>query len=162
MKLSLDCLPCLLRQSLEAARMVTVDDEDRHQIMTAALEILSRYRNYGTSPQLARDIHRMIRELTGCADPYSALKTEHIGAALSLYDEIRSVVLDSPDPLLTAIKAAAIGNIIDAAIITDIQIEQTILTQLSKPLAHCDIDERARAAIAGGNLLRLLRKVVLS
>lgn len=29
-------------------------------------------------------------------------------------------------------------------------------------LAHCDIDERARAAIAGGNLLRLLRKVVLS
>ena len=140
MKLSLDCLPCLLRQSLEAARLVSDEAGCQHQIVTSALAVLTRYRTYETSPQIARDVHRLIKEATGCADPYRAMKEKHIQAALSLYETVRSMVRNSPDPLMAALKAAAVGNMIDAAIFSDIQIEETILDQLTQPMARCDIE----------------------
>ena len=141
MKLTLDCLPCLLRQSLEAARLTAMDNHHEQAIMDAALALLSDYKRYTTSPQLARAIHRQVKQITGSADPYRAIKHEHIRAALELYDQARARVLASDNPLLIAIKAAAAGNLIDAAIYRDIEIGQAILNRLDLPMAICDLDE---------------------
>ena len=143
MKLTLDCLPCLLRQSLEAARLTAMDNHHEQAIMDAALALLSDYKRYTTSPQLARAIHRQVKQITGSADPYRAIKHEHIRAALELYDQARARVLASDNPLLIAIKAAAAGNLIDAAIYRDIEIGQAILNRLDLPMAICDLDELA-------------------
>ncbi|MDD2441764.1 MAG: ARMT1-like domain-containing protein [Eubacteriales bacterium] len=149
MKLTLECLPCLLRQSLEATRLTTLDAGHEQAIMDAALACLSDYKRYATSPQLARAIHRRIQQLTGSADPYREMKLTHIQAALDLYDQARARVMASDNPLLTAVKAAAAGNLIDAAIYADIEIGQAILDRLDQPMAICDLDalsERLRDA----------------
>lgn len=140
MKLSLDCLPCLLRQTLDAARQITDDLSVQKRLIAEALKILSDYERYETSPEIARDIHRMIKVKTGDTDPYHDMKAKHIEAALKILPTVRSLVHGESDQLLAAIKAAAVGNMIDAAIFSDIDVETVIIEQMKTPFARCDID----------------------
>jgi len=58
-------------------------------------------------------IHRMVREVTGVADPYKVVKKESNALGLKLYPTLKSAVQESDDPLLTSLKIAGAGNIID-------------------------------------------------
>ena len=140
MKLSLDCLPCLLRQTLDTARMVTDDPALQTRLIKESLAILSVFDRYGTAPEIARDIHRMIKRIAAQPDPYRTMKNEHIAAALQVLPTVRKLLQNEPDQLLAAIRAAAVGNLIDAGVFADIDVESTILEQIHSPFARCDID----------------------
>jgi hypothetical protein len=109
--------------------------------MVQALAVLSRFRQYETAPQVARDIHQLVKNLTGKPDPYHDLKLDHIRRALKLCPAIREQIRQSDDPLKYALKASAVGNMIDAAIYMDIQIETIIDEQLGQDFAKCDLEQ---------------------
>jgi uncharacterized protein with ATP-grasp and redox domains len=46
MKIFLDCLPCILRQVLEASRLVTDKSDLQAIIMEESIKILSDYKKY--------------------------------------------------------------------------------------------------------------------
>ena len=53
MQVYLECLPCILRQVLEASKMVTDDADARDQIMEEAIGVLRRYHAYQSPPEIA-------------------------------------------------------------------------------------------------------------
>ncbi|MFP4028022.1 MAG: damage-control phosphatase ARMT1 family protein [Candidatus Brocadiia bacterium] len=113
MKTFFDCVPCFIQQTLDAARMATEDKTVQEEILRSVLEETAHLSFSETPPHMARRIHRIIRECSGCSDPYAAVKRHFNELALGELEELRSRVEDSPNPFETAVRLAIAGNIID-------------------------------------------------
>lgn len=144
MRLFLDCLPCLLRQVLEAARMASTDEVTQGRIMDAAILTLSRHRTFGSAPAVAQAMHEIVKRHSGLADPYRDVKGRDMLAALRLEPELRRFAESGPDSLLSALKVSATGNVMDSALYSDLDIEACVTAELEKSFAWCDLDAFAR------------------
>ena len=84
MRIFLDCLPCLLRQVLEAAYMATDDEVIHERIIDEAVETLTKYRQYSCAPKMCEAMHAIVKRHTGVDDPYAEIKLRDISEALKL------------------------------------------------------------------------------
>lgn len=134
----LECLPCFLSQALRAAR-ITTDDELKIRETLDEIGMMIRDIPFESSPpETGRIIYRRIREITGDPDPYLQIKKESTRQALLLYPALKSRVENSDDRLLTAIKIAIAGNIIDYGIYRRIDIIKDVEEALERDFALCD------------------------
>ena len=136
MKTALDCIPCILRQTLDAARLVSDDPAIHSNIMRDTLGMLKEIDFNQSPPAIAQIIHRSIRKQSGINDPYSQLKTKQNQLALEMIPILRDKIKASPDPLLLAARLAIAGNIIDLGVNGDlklIDIQKAVDQALSEP-----------------------------
>ena len=113
MRVYLDCLPCFMRQALDAARMATDDPLAQREVLDRVAKLLPTVPLNSTPIDMGQIVHRLVREVTGVADPYARVKKESNDLGLRLYPMLKGKVQESVDPLLTAVKIAGAGNIID-------------------------------------------------
>ncbi len=127
MKTYLDCLPCFLRQALEASRMATNDQQKQREVLDKVMQELQGLELGGMKPpDIADRVHYMVRKITSDGDPYKKLKDEFNDRALFMYPDMKDKVEDSDDPLLTATKLAIAGNIIDFGPNSNFDLEGTV------------------------------------
>jgi len=112
----LDCIPCILRQSLEAARNVTKDARLHEQVLREVLRMTAELDLDRPPPFMGQAIHRRLRTLTGVTDPYEAAKRRFNRLAMDALFELRTAVRQAPDPLRAAATYAAAANAIDMGI----------------------------------------------
>jgi len=131
----LDCLPCFLRQALEASRMATDDERKQREVLDKVMQELQGLELEGMKPpDIADRVHYMVRKITGDSDPYKDLKDEFNDRALFMYPDMKEKVEDSDDPLLTATKLAIAGNIIDFGPNSNFDLEGTVEDVLKSDL----------------------------
>jgi len=80
----------------------------------------------------------MVREITGNTDPFRKLKQECTKQALALYPSLKRTIEESNDNLLTAIRIAIAGNVIDFGPSGSFDIDAAIGEALEKDFAICD------------------------
>ncbi|MCK5311283.1 MAG: DUF89 family protein [Desulfobacteraceae bacterium] len=119
MKIYNDCFPCILRGSLDAARLSTDDEIVHRKIMEKTMEKLSSARLYDPPPIIAQYTQRQIKEITGISDPYKKLKVKYNQFAKRILPELETMVNNSDDPFAMAVKIAIAGNIIDFGAMSD-------------------------------------------
>jgi hypothetical protein len=134
MKTSLDCLPCFLRQTLEAARFVTSDRLVHETILREVMRWTAAMDFSLAPPVIGQKIHRRIREITGVVDPYRAVKERHNQTALDLLPDMRALVRAASDPRMMAVRLAIAGNIIDLGVSSELSIS-AIRPALDRALA---------------------------
>ncbi len=139
MKIFLDCLPCMLKQVLEASRMATCDAEIQEQIIIDSIKILLDYKQYSCSPDLAAVMHQTVKKYTKVSDPYKFIKEKDMKAAEKVYPVLKSYLQNKQDKLYAALKIAATGNIIDSAVYSNIDIENCIEKELNNNFRICDL-----------------------
>ena len=139
MKTYLDCYPCLLRQSLSAARRAGASENQQHSILLNTMEELSTFPSGSTPPQLAYRIHQGVQQLTNNIDPYRDDKDQATQQALALYPELKKKVSVSADPLEMAVRIAIAGNIIDLGVAESYDLDATLKRVLTQPLAINDL-----------------------
>jgi len=146
-----DCVPCAIRQALDAARMTTDDEAIHDRVVREALRMALEM-DYNESPPVrAQGIHRMIREWTGVVDPYYELKRRYNALAMEMYPAAKDVVEGSADSLDTAVRLAAAGNIIDFGVnstVSEEQVREALDASLGKHLDG-EVLEQFRGAVAG-------------
>lgn len=140
MEILLDCIPCMLKQALSGSRLATDNVEIQEDIMKDSIEILSGYKSYETAPELARAIHQCIKERTGITDPYEMIKKRDLHAAKKVYKYLKEFLLSKDNQLYWALKIAATGNNIDAAINENVDVYECIKTELSREFSINDLD----------------------
>jgi len=140
MDLLIDCIPCLVRQSLEAARIATDKEEIHNKIMKNTIKLLSDYDKYKNSPQLAKEIHKLVKNETGNPDPYSQVKKRDLQAAKDLYPFLKDFLQKKGNSIYWALKIAAVGNNLDAAVYSNLELEKCISKELEKEFTICDLD----------------------
>ena len=134
MKSCLECFPCTLRHTLAVAQMVTDDESAQREVMNRVMEHLAGIRENVRPPELATEVHRIIRATCKSGDPYAAVKEKYNTIALGLYDFMKEEVEKSKDPLFTALKLAIAGNIIDFGSgdgNIDVRFEKALQTELT-------------------------------
>jgi len=150
MRTYLDCVPCLVRQALDAVRMAIQDPAAEERIMRRVLGELAAMELHKPPAYMGGRIHRLVREATGSPDPYKDIKDRSTALALRLLPELRSLVQRSADPFGAAARVAIAANILDFAIVRDLdegRVRQTLIDSLDQPIAGTSIDE-LRAAIS--------------
>ena len=158
MKTYLDCIPCFVRQGLDAARLVSGDEQIHEQVVRQVLRLTVDLDMSQTPPAMGQQIHRLIRELTGNEDPYRDLKKQHNRFALELYDLLEPTVHSTEDPLETAVRLAIAGNIIDLGVkttISDSDIQKTINDSLTASFDQAMIEQLRSDAECAQNILYL-------
>ena len=142
MKISYECGPCFLRQAREAMDLSTDDELLKMELMGDIFNFLSDNFKEGTnSNSTGSAMHKMIKEKTGCNDPYYKEKIEGNEIALKYLPDVKKI-LEKDDSLENYVKIAIIGNILDFGAFTlDDDIESVIKNSLEKDLAIKDVEE---------------------
>ncbi|MCP9787226.1 damage-control phosphatase ARMT1 family protein [Cyanobium sp. N5-Cardenillas] len=149
MNTSLDCIPCLLRQSLEAARLVTSDASIHERLLRDALHWAEGMDLTASPPAMAQCLHRRLREMTGVVDPYRESKAWQNRVAMDMVPALEAEVEACEDPLLMAARLAIAGNAIDMGSngrLTEQDVRQALERALKDPF-HGDV-EQFRAAVS--------------
>jgi len=120
MRTTLDCIPCFVRQALEAMRRLAGDEHATRRLLQDLLVDLSQMDFDQSPPMVGRRIHRRIRTLLGDDDPYRALKDRFNRHALQLYPALKRRVEEASDPFQAALRVAIAGNSIDFAALDDV------------------------------------------
>jgi len=143
MKSALDCIPCFVSQALNVARLATSDPRVHERILREVLRRASQADLAQTPARFGGEIHRLVRELTGQADPYLAVKQESNRLALALLPAWRERLRAAENPRLAAVKLAIAANVIDFGIKGDLTAEQipaALESSFAAPLAG-NVDE---------------------
>jgi len=130
----LECIPCFLKQALFAARAATTDEKKVKRVLDRVAGLIPEIPLDNPPPETARLVYSAIREVTGVTDPFKAYKDISIEKALSLYDELRSTVQRSEDPLRTAVRIAIAGNVVDLGANPDLDLEEELRNILRNDL----------------------------
>lgn len=115
MKIYFECLPCFIRQAIEAVKMVTEDTDVQEKVIRKVLYESSKLDFSETSPYMGRIIHRYVKEVSNNSDPYREVKEKFNNAATLLCDELKleELIEKNENPFDTAVRIAIAGNIID-------------------------------------------------
>ena len=141
MNTALDCIPCFVRQALEAARFITDDVATHETVMREVLRTTATMDLAACPPVAAQKIHRRLRELTGNRDPYVSIKARFNNVILELLPELTRETAQSANPLSTAARYAIAGNVIDVGTLTRISeagVRRAIAQTLTEPF-HGDM-----------------------
>lgn len=147
MKTYLDCIPCFIRQALEAARHVRPTDEVFHRrVLNEVCTAVPRLPEQLSPPRVGEFIHSIIRREPGIEDPYAQAKANNLRQALAFLPRLEAWVRQHADPFEAAIRVAITGNIIDLGASPDFQLEAE-LDLLERQTSQLDALEPLRNAL---------------
>ena len=140
MKTYLDCLPCFMNQALRAGRIASNDKRKIKKLLDEIGMLIHEIPMKNTPPETGALIYKKVSEITGNNDPYKKIKEKNIEHALHLYPELKQKVKESDDSLLTAIRLAIAGNVIDLGVGKEFDIVKDVETILHQEFAIFDYE----------------------
>jgi uncharacterized protein with ATP-grasp and redox domains len=153
MKSYLDCIPCFFEQALRASRIATDDEQLQKRVLDELGAMLKHISLESTPPETGRLIYRMVKEITGNPDPFRESKRESTQHALALYPSMKRTIEESDDSLLTAIRIAIAGNVIDLGVSGSFDVDAAVREALEKDFAICDYSAFERCLTKSGQIL---------
>jgi damage-control phosphatase, subfamily I len=141
MRTYLDCIPCFFKQALKAARMAGADEDVQKKILDNLAAEVPNFPLSSSPPEMGRIVYRLVTEITGEEDPFKKVKDKYNKLALNIYPDLKDKVAHSKDRLLTAIRLAVAGNIIDFGVDNPFVLEKEIEDVFRKDFAIFDYQE---------------------
>lgn len=157
MQTTLDCIPCFVRQALEAARLITDDKTEQATLIKQILSDISQINLERTPPEMGRDIHRIVRQAAQC-DPYAELKARCNAMAAKALPEARAMIAQNHDPFEMAIRFAIAGNTIDAGVgrpLTDTALHDALAEVAETQIDHHTVEAFRQALSDADDILFL-------
>lgn len=117
MQLFIECYPCILRQVINTAKLLDLNDKQIKSILDKTMEYLLESKQDTMPLHIVVWIYNFINEKfynsSGNFDPYKDLKYSSNLLALKSLKKLEDIVDNSAYHLETALHTAAAGNIID-------------------------------------------------
>ncbi len=157
MNTAIDCVPCFVRQALEAARSITDDPAIHEQVVREVLRAAGGMDFRQSPPVMAQRIHRHLRELTGQPDPYRHAKDAHNRLAMTLLPDLQARVQQADCPLDMAVRLAIAGNVIDLGVTSQVceaDVRTAVDRVLDEPFVG-DLREFRKAVLRAGRIVYL-------
>ncbi|MBE9044000.1 DUF89 family protein [Pleurocapsales cyanobacterium LEGE 10410] len=153
MKISPDCIVCLFQQALRTSKLATEDEGLQRKILTRVANEIAQLEEETIPIEVAGRIQELVGELTGVTDPYQDAKRRYNDLALKLYPRLKELLEGAEDPLLTAIRLAIAGNIIDFGLGSEFDLEQVIQESLTREFSIFDYEFFLEKLAAAESLL---------
>jgi len=112
----MDCIPCILKQAVNLLSVCDSDKEIKKRAFSKIIKDLDKV-DFSLSPAKNSDyIYKIVSEYTGIKDPFYDQKKLSNKQAMEAFPDLKKMVEDSDDKLLSSIKIAIAGNAIDLGI----------------------------------------------
>jgi len=151
-----ECVQCFFRQARDAAKLAGADDDTRKKVLEEVAAALSDLSLDITPPEIARTVYGIVGRHTDGKDAYKQIKERSNDMAMELYPRLKKVVEKADDVLLSAVRLAVAGNVIDYGVPHSFDIEEEIDECLNKDFAVFDFDDFRDKYEAASNVLYLL------
>ncbi len=135
MKTNAECLPCLLRQALQVARITNCSENQQLRILQSVSAIIAGLDAGKSPPANANPIYRKIAEITGCEDPYYEKKRTSNEQAMKVVSGLRQEIQGTCHQLSSAVRFAIAGNIIDYGAFETFDVDVALERSRSSSLA---------------------------
>jgi hypothetical protein len=158
MKVGSECGYCILHRGHKIIQRSTKDEKKRVKATTGLLQMLGEHYKPDAVPSyIGAERCRVIKIITGCADPYADLKAKSNTQALEILPRMTQYVDKQPPTkrLYTALKVACIGNVIEFDVPGHSADIQEALKGLEESF-HIDDSEKLRRLIKKGTKALLL------
>ena len=149
MNVTLDCIPCYIKQTINTLAQTEISEEKAREIIHQTLSLFPHLDPQGTPAENSTIILRKVNELLGIEDPFHRAKLESNDLALKLLPQLKERIRRSTDPLFMSLQIAVAGNIIDMGILKDFDVEESIREALENNFARDDyasFQQRLRGA----------------
>jgi damage-control phosphatase, subfamily I len=123
---TMSCIPCLLRQAGEALDLSRPRHPANEELYREIIGLLAASDWRVKPPFLSLRIQRMIRERTGCDDPYKEMKAKLNREALRILPEIIKLKPEYMHVQEAAIRVSIGGNALDAGAKTGLQMSEAM------------------------------------
>ena len=150
-----ECLACMFKQALNTVRQVTQDDAKHIEVLRRLAAYVAAVELDDSPAVLSQPVYRIVADVTGETDPFRDAKRAANTMALGMRPALRGKIRSSAAPLDTALHISAAGNVIDAGIGHDYDIERDMADLLATPFAINDIDAFEAELTPGTRLLFL-------
>ena len=139
MRLGEECRVCLF--SSQTKRVQTYSNKTKvNEFINKIDNLCKNFPSTGASPLLMRAINEVHKEVFSYPLDYSKEKIIYNSLCLSYEDKIQNLINSSLDPLKKAIQFARVGNLIDFAKLTIIEVD--LLEYFIKQAEVQDVDEK--------------------
>jgi hypothetical protein len=138
MQTHLDCIPCFLHQSLEAARMATEDEQKHELVMKNVMQYLETIDFSLSPPEISRGVHAIVKQQTNNDDPYKKVKQQANREAQKQLPKLKQLIDEAEDSLLMAVKLSIIGNVVDFGTMNRYNVMEMINDIADKPFDDTD------------------------
>ncbi len=129
------CIYCLTKSYGNRLEKADIPVALKEQFTHGMLNVLNE-KWYGISaPECARDIQSLYRSVINDPDPYREIKRTSNDTVLEMYSDLEELIRNSADPLITAMKLAIAGNIIDFAVHDHCDLQGTMEKVLNSDFA---------------------------
>jgi len=140
MKTYLECIPCFMQQALKAGKISAKDDKQIKHIFDEVGKIIPSFSMEYTPAEYGAEVYKIISEITGVKDPYKQIKDDSIKDAKKLIPYLKYVISKSDNRLLTAVRIAIAGNIIDFGVNETFSLKDDIEKILVQDFAISDFN----------------------
>ncbi|QVK17688.1 DUF89 family protein [Mycoplasmatota bacterium] len=136
MRLSIECIPCMVKKVVELANYYFKDEEKKFEFIKRSLRIISEEDGKSSSPTINEKLFDILEEEYGIdTNIYVEEKKYFNDLILKLEASIYGKLDDCEDGLLESIKYAMAGNIIDFGALEDVN-ECMVMESIEKSLKH--------------------------
>ena len=126
MKTQLECIPCIMKQAFNTAKVATKDPNETRRILNETADFVKELDLNQTPADSSNFAYKITSEITGNTDPYREEKKKYNDYCLSLIADLRRKIENSEDPLYSAVKVAITGNLIDLGIGLKFDIQESL------------------------------------
>ncbi len=152
MQVTADCIPCYLQQAISACRVAGLDDTGQQQLLTGLLPLIAGLDISRTPAENSALVLFETYRLLGQSDPFKEAKAASNRLARTFLPSLEKIIEFSDDPLMTALKVAVAGNVIDMGINPNFDVNASIQQVLDGGFARCD-SEPLRDLLQNGRRL---------
>jgi damage-control phosphatase, subfamily I len=151
----LECIPCFIKQSLEATRMATDDEAVHIEVIKEVLNHLQSVSFTNSPPELSREVHGIIKNITKSKDPYKTVKDTSNTLAKNQYFQLEKMIEESNDSLLMALKIAIAGNVIDFGTFNRFNVEDMLNSLVKKEIDAQSYQQFKKTLVTSKTILYL-------
>ena len=121
MKVEEECIPCILKMSLNGLRSLDLEPYKLRDIYHGFVKSIMIKNNIWdiTSAELVEKILLKLADKTAVSDPFITIKEKSNSQLLSIYDTLKNNISKCDDPILMATKLSIFGNTIDVMLSSD-------------------------------------------
>lgn len=139
MKTYQQCLSCFERQAADVCVISKLGTKETEVILETVRKKIKTFPCHLPPIKMAAEIHNLIREKSGIADPFADIKKTSNEACNDCGSLLTKAMKSSQDLLMTAIQLAIAGNIIDCGAyglreVTEFKLGKVIEDVLAQPL----------------------------
>ncbi len=116
MKIKPECAVCIVRQVVEVSKEITNNEKERFKLIKSCLGVIEEYYSEDAVPAwMGTKVHRHLKKISNCEDPYKRLKEKADDIALKYLDIVKKEVSieDDLERIKKKVLATIAGNVID-------------------------------------------------